>query len=251
MGYEVLEFPLHKNVTVDHGLALDEIGSTNHCWLGLSEIGEAACDYPLVFLKAQETGKFRLVALMGFQPDTNLFVLNDQYVGTYLPKQFARAPFALTRTDGGDLVAAIDLDHPRARDHSGTALFDDAGNETEFTTKTRATLTASVQDQGDASAFVDVLLEHDLLAPMPIDLDPAGDAKPVRLDGLYTIHRGKLADLSDQAIIDLHKLGYLGAANVVASSLAQIVRLQQLHNAQAQGNTRVTALANVSVGLPY
>jgi SapC len=250
MGYEIVDPVHHKDVKVGSGVAFDQLAGTNHCWIGISEIGEAACDFPLVFMKSHETGRFRLVALMGFQPGRNLFVMDGQFGATYLPLQFARAPFALAKTDTGDLVAAIDIDHPRSRDRSGNVLFDQSGNESAFLLDTRAKLNANAQDQAATLAFLDTLLKNELLAPLPIDLDPLGDDLPIRLDGLYTISRTKLAHLGDSAILDLHRSGYLGSTHAIANSLAQIVRLQQLHNAHAQRNSNMPSLQYRSVGLP-
>ncbi len=250
MGYEIVEFARHKGVKVGSGLAVDRLAGHNHCWIGISEIPEAACDYPLVFLKMQETGSFQLVALMGLQPDRNLFVMEGHFGATYLPLQFARAPFALAKTETGGLVAAIDIDHPNARDPSGASLFDGAGNETAFLTSMRAKLSANAEDQAATLAFTKALVEHDLLVQLPIDLDPIGDVSPIRLDGLYTIHRSKLAELSDGSVIGLHRAGYLGSAHAIANSLGQIVRLQQLHNAHARHDPSVPSLQNISVGLP-
>jgi hypothetical protein len=258
MAYEVIEFARHREVKIGTGLAIAQIKRLSHCWIGLSEIGEAACDFPLVFLKDETTGRFRLVALMGFAPHRNLFVLGDNFVATYLPSQMARAPFALTKNEEGDLVGALDADHPRAKDLAGAALFDQAGNETPYLTAMRAKLTALAQDQAATLAFIEALAQAGLLAPVLIDLNPRGEtANPVRLDGLYTISRSKLRELCEAAIVEMHHSGYLAAANTITNSLAQVVRLQQLHNAHAkaqiaarpEGDQSFVELESVIVGL--
>jgi hypothetical protein len=250
MQYEILEFPRHRDVKVGSGLALDQIGGLNHCWIGLSEISEAACDYPLVFMKSSETGKFRLVALFGLQPDFNLFVLDSHYIGTYLPMQLSRAPFALSQNASGQLVAAIDMKHPRANDPTGAALFDHVGADTAFTVNLRALLARLVGDQEATLGFIEAIASHNLLTPMPVDLDYVGNQELARLDGLYTIHCGQLAALGDASVLELNRRGYLRAAHVVSGSLAQFVRLQQLHNAHAARNSKIAGLEKVVVGLP-
>jgi SapC len=109
-------------------------------------------------------------------------------------------------------------------------------------------------DWNSRAAQMSVLsVSYPWLYPSQVLEPPANPARfilPIRLDGLYTISRAKLAYLDDSAILDLHQSGYLGSIHAIANSLAQIVRLQQLHNAHAQRNSNMPSLQNISVGLP-
>jgi hypothetical protein len=61
------------------------------------------------------------------------------------------------------------------------------------------------------------------------------DSREHRVEGLYTLGTEALARLPDQAIVPLYRAGHLAAAAIISSSLAQLERLRQLHNASSDG----------------
>ena len=93
----------HREVTIGSGTDLAAAAGLGHVPLGLSEVPLALCDYPVVLIKDGATGAFRLVALLGFAADRNLYVIGESWAATYLPLNVLRLPFCLG-TPGGEAV---------------------------------------------------------------------------------------------------------------------------------------------------
>src|SRR5215471_14101764 len=74
----------------------------------VSEFRKAATQYPIVFAKHPETGRFAAYVLTGLAPEENLFWTGTELDVAYVPLNVRRQPFYV----GGDSVLCIDLDSP-------------------------------------------------------------------------------------------------------------------------------------------
>src|SRR3954454_12354585 len=74
----------------------------------VSEFRKAATQYPIVFAKHPETGRFAPYVLNGLGVEENLFWSGTELDVTYVPLNVRRQPFYL----GTGNVLGIDLDHP-------------------------------------------------------------------------------------------------------------------------------------------
>ncbi len=90
--------------------------------------------YPIFFTKNMETGRFEPCALLGFQPQENLFFVNGRWDAAYVPLQIQRQPFSLITRRAEDpkenrprLDVAIDMSRPFNR-RRVKRLFLDDGN---------------------------------------------------------------------------------------------------------------------------
>jgi hypothetical protein len=79
--------------------------------------------------------------------------------------------------------------------------------------------------------FARALAQKSLLKPLSLLLR-LEDATEQQLECLYTLDEQALASAAESDIITLHRNGFLRAASILAASLVQLNRLQQLHNAQ-------------------
>jgi len=205
-------------------------GEQQHAILGSSEIVLAAADYPLVLMKHADTGRFNVVALYGFAANRNLYVTGSHWHATYIPQNSLRYPFVAS--DAGVLGLAIDERSGLIGNPEGHRLFDDSGHPTDYTVQVANALRWLRQDFEAMQELVQVLTRMSLVKPLSMLLRMQ-DATEQQIEGLYTIGDQAVAALTDSDIIALHRRGFLRAISILAASLVQINRLQQLYNAQS------------------
>lgn len=201
----------------------------NHAVLGLSEIQLAGADYPLLLLKDEQTGAFSIVALFGFQPGSNLYVVDSHWLATWVPGVMLRYPFYHDETAPHGL--AIDEASQLLDDALGEPLFNN-GEPTAFTRSVAQTLAALIADVAAAKTLAEALAAHGVLRPLALVLTEA-DGHEHQIEGLYAVSQAALDTLADDAVLNLHHQGQLSAAAVLAASLAQLERLRQLHDHRA------------------
>lgn len=223
----------HGGLTVGHGADLTAAAGLGHVPLGFSEIPLALCDYPMVLIKDGATGAFRLVALLGFAPGRNLFVLGDTWAATYLPLNVLRLPFYLGAPDGGEPELCIDEASSLIGAAPGHALFDAGGAETPFLAGRRALLQTMRADAEKTARFISAIAAARLIVPMTLTLHHANQHQQ-DIEGAYTIDPLALETLDGEMLQMLHREGYLGAVHAVMHSLGQLTRLEQLHNAHGE-----------------
>ena len=216
----------HRDVRLIAGIDLAQPFLTNHAAIGLDEVGPAAADYPLVFLKDAESGRLRLTALFGLTPGLNTYVFNDMWQAVYLPLAISAAPFCLA---GPQHTLCIDERSPRVTTDTGDALFHDDGSETATLERIRSTLGQLAEGQKAADGLVDTLLTLDLLRPLTVAAQFVTGAEQ-EIQGLYSINPQLLRQLESAALLDLHAHDHLPAVYTIIQSLNQFNRIRQLHN---------------------
>jgi hypothetical protein len=118
------------------------LGSTNALFLSAAECLHAACDYPIVFVKAGEDGQggsdYAPIAVLGLAAGENLYLEGGQWRVHQLPTLLASYPFAIARGQGengqgGQFAVCIDAAYEGlSQGGEGERLFDEAGQTTEF-----------------------------------------------------------------------------------------------------------------------
>jgi hypothetical protein len=219
----------HADVRVARAPDLAYAACLNHAVIGLDEVALAAADFPLVMLKDAQTGRFHLAALFGFAPDRNLFVMNGRWHATYMPEAVMRYPFLLD--DNGVLGLAID-EASGLLSVSGDRLFDSNGNPSAFARAVAERIRTMKRDRDAMTVFADTVVQHRLVRPLRLSL-VFGDGGSGEIDGLYSADPAAITRLASDILVDLNRRGYLAAMHVMTASLAQLNRLQQLHNAQS------------------
>jgi hypothetical protein len=214
----------HRDVRIIPGPDMTWSRRLNHAQIGLSETGVAASDYPLLFMKDSESGRFRLIALFGLRPDANFFVVGDQWQATYLPLQAMGAPFHLA---GPEKALCIDEASDLVSTDSGIALFSEDSDETAELSRIQSMFDYLRSDLDVADDFVTALMALGLIRPLSITLE-FGDGASEQVEGLYSISPPRLGALDDAAIIDLHRRTYLDKIHIIINSLGQLNRIQQL-----------------------
>jgi hypothetical protein len=219
----------HRDVRLQPGIDITASLGLNHVKIGLGEISAAAADYPIIFLKDADTGQLQLAALFGLAPQTNSFVIDERWQATYLPLAIVAAPFC--RAGPERTLCINELSHQVTTD-TGEALFLADGSEAPALANIRAMLDYLDGDLGAADGFVAAMLGINLIRPILITTQ-FGTGEEELIDGLYTISPPHLRALHASALLDLHGRDLLAPAYTIIQSLAQMNRIQQLHNLES------------------
>lgn len=220
----------HADARLLPGIDIGEYAQVQHVKLGLHEIGEAAADYPLAFLKDANSGQFRLVALLGLAAGTNSYLHGDFWQAVYLPEEIVAAPFSIVESNG-DLC--INEASARVSTDTGDALFTADGSEAPALQQIRATLERLEQGRAAADQMITTLLELEMIRPVSVTVKfETGPAEVIQ--GLYTPSPLQLRAIAPAALFDLHSRDFLAPTYTILQSLSQFNRIRQLHNLQSE-----------------
>lgn len=193
------------------------------------EFRDVQAHYPIVFA-ATPDGGFQPIALFGFREGENLFLDGDCWDATYIPLSVQRQPFLIGRS-GDELMMHVDLAHPRAG-RTGERLFLEHGGTTEYLERMSSVLLALHDGLSTTTAFVDALVELQLLESFVLDVE-LDDGSQNRLAGFHTIAEDRLRALDGAALERLHRAGWLESVYMVVASLshfrALIERMNRRH----------------------
>lgn len=188
-------------------------------------------EYPIVFHRHPETDEILPVALFGVEQNENLFLDNGRWQASYIPLIMQRDPFLIGQQNRADqpgeapqMVIHVDMDSPRISTTEGQPVFLPHGGNTEFIENVAAMLKAIHFGQQENQAFAAALTQHQLLEPFIVDIELQKNRQH-RLSGFHTINEEALKKLSDQAVADLHRQGFLPLIYAALFSLARLSEL--------------------------
>ena len=215
----------HGGLRISSDLA-EASASTQHLIpLVATEFRKAATQYPVVFAKHPETGRFNSYVLNGLGLNENLFWTGTELDVTYVPLNVRRQPFYV----GTENALCIDLDSPCV-DASGTkALVETDGSDSAYLKEILTILGDLMAGREVTEQFITALLSLDLLAPILLDIR-LDDGTPLRLEGLYGIDEQRLRQLEERDFLQLRKSGHLDLIYAVIMANGQIFRLIRLKN---------------------
>lgn len=190
----------------------------------VSEFRKAAIQYPIVFAKHPETGRFDPYVLNGLGLEENLFWSGTELDVAYVPLNIRRQPFYV----GTDNALCIDLDHPSI-DPSGQTLVNPDGSDSAYLKGILSALGELVSGKERTEQFIAALLSLDLLAPIVLDI-VLEDKTPLQLEGLYGIDEDKFRQLAEQEVARLWQGGHLDLIYSVLIASGQIFKLIRLKN---------------------
>jgi SapC len=192
-----------------------------------AEFRNVQAHYPILFHKTAD-GKFQSIALFGFQDKENLFLGPNGWDAPYVPLTVERQPFLIGFRDREPMVH-IDLASPRVSRTEGEALFREYGGSSDFLERMSSVLLTIHQGLQAVPAFIDTLLQHDLLESFVLDVE-LNDRSQHRLTGFYTIHEERLGALDASRLERMHKAGYLQAIYMTLASLSHFRDLIERRN---------------------
>lgn len=194
-----------------------------------------AC-YPILIFKDPEQGHLYPVALLGFEEGENLFLTDSHWNAPYIPMMIRRPPFLIgfQKSSAGaerQRVLTIDLDHPRVSDTDGVPLFLEHGGNSDFLEQTANMLEAIHHGNEQNTAFIDLLLKHELVESITLDIT-LDDRSRNQLHGFYTLDDEKLQALDAQALDEFKRSGFLLPAFMMVASMSHLRDLVAVRNAR-------------------
>ncbi len=232
----LLDNVTHKDLKVRTGYAAEFGDNLNNVLVLPTEFAFVQREYPILFRRA-ENGEFQAVALLGLDPDENLFLDDNGWHARYVPAVQQRGPFliGLHGRGPGDADAAkeamihVDLDHPRVSRTEGEPVFLQHGGNSPYLEHISRILQLIDEGARLAKPMFSAFEEAGLIEEMEIDIE-LDDTLKYTVPGFFTIGRDRLAELDGATLEKLNRAGYLQLAMLVVTSLGNISSLIDLKN---------------------
>ncbi len=200
-------------------------------YLLVHEFPQACLNFPIVFIKDENTGQFKSVAMFGFKEGENVFYEEPQWNSTYIPANIRRHPFLMAPKSDNDQDWSICID--RESEHfsttDGEVLFDSEGKPSQQLEKVKKFLADFIEKDHLTSAFIKQLANMDLFKQNSIVITES-NGEQAQINGVYSIDEEKLNDLPDADYLALKKRGYIGPIFTHLTSLGQMERIKILRN---------------------
>ena len=222
--YEVLNIEKHQHLRIKPGYGEALGDAVMYVMTYPLEFRDIQGWYPILFTKDPNTGAFYAAAVLGLEPDQNLFLRDDGWDATYVPVLVQRQPF-LIATGGEDdtryPVVSLDLDNPRVSQDDGEALFDDDGGATDFLKQKIGVLEKLHRGMQHNKGFIDTLLQHELLEQVTLDL-VLKDGTQKSVEGFYCIAEERLYQLKGDVLEALNEAGFLQPIFMAVASMSRV-----------------------------
>ena len=235
---------------------LANVSKLNAFFVAGTEFTDACKEYPVVWVNAGkgDDGKLQVapIAVFGLKAEQNLCIAGDAWRVRYVPAMLRLYPFALARVAANEMVVCFDETWV-GFGSQGQALFDGAGQPTEFTSNVQKQLENFEQEVERTRLAGAMLVEKDLLREMRFDATLPDGSKLV-VDGFLTIDEQKLAALSDADIVLMQRNGLMGLIHAHQISLGNMARLVEWHverladGGAGAASTAITGTGAAAVG---
>lgn len=223
----------HRALKVKNNATFAQANKQHLIPIAVSEVVDAATEFPVVFVKNADTGEFTLVVLMGLAAQSNLYCGKD-YTANYAPLSLRLYPFALHLKEGTQqMEVCVRNDERLLSENTGNALFTEEGEQTEYLKQQTALLLQYDEQLQMTKAFTQLLLENDLLKAQSVKINIA-DAQAIQFDGIYTVDEEKLRAMPDDFWLSLRQSGALQVIHAHLASLKQLNRLARMTAKQAE-----------------
>jgi hypothetical protein len=222
--YQVLNREKHRQLRIKTGYSAALGDAVMYVMTYPMEFRDIQSCYPILFTKDPNTGGFFAAAVLGFEADQNLFLHDNGWDAPYIPAVVQRQPFLIATGGEGDNatpVVSLDLDHPRVSQDEGEALFDSAGDPTEFLKQKIALLDKLHRGMQHSSGFITALLQHELLEQITLDV-AFNDGSKKSVQGFYCIAEERLFQLQGDVLESLNQAGYLQPVFMAVASMSRM-----------------------------
>ena len=230
--FEVLNKEKHRQLRIKTGYGAALGDAVMYVMTYPMEFRDIQGCYPILFTKDPNTGAFFAAAVLGLEPDQNLFLQDDRWDATYIPVLIQRQPFLIAtggENDTRDPVVSLDLDNPRVSQDEGEALFDDDGGATDFLNQKIGLLEKLHRGMQHNKGFIDTLLQHELLEQVTLDL-VLKDGNQKSVEGFYCIAEERLYRLKGDVLESLNEAGFLQPIFMAVASMSRVRDLIERRN---------------------
>jgi hypothetical protein len=223
----------HATLKIDPDRAEASAATQHLIPIVASEFRRAATQYPIVFAKNPQTGRFGAFVLSGLRPQENLFWTGTKLEAAYVPLNVRRGPFFVGMADGptvaGESVLCLDMDSVCITASGRQSLVEADGSDSPYLKKILAILSELLRGQQQTAWLIDELLSLELLCPTVLDV-VLGDGKPFQLEGLYSIDEERFRSLNTSDVERVWSAGLMELIYSVVISTGQISNLIRLRN---------------------
>lgn len=217
----------HAKTKISTVRPFSHIGNEHMLPVVVHEFVVAGAEFPIVFVKDPSGERFQPVALLGLASQQNLVIKEDKWDALYIPRVMRNYPLVLVQEapNSDRLIVAIDEASERVNEAEGFALFNDDGSESEFLTVRKQQMVEFVEFSQITHNFTEKLKSLDLIKEQVLTLTINGEQR--NINGIHMVDDKKLNELSDEAFLELRKLGYLTAIYAHLMSLQHTQKLVQ------------------------
>jgi len=198
-----------------------------------SEFRKAATQYPIVFAKNPDTGRFAPFVLNGLEPEENLFWSGTKLDVAYVPLNIRRGPFFVGTADSSSganaNVLCIDVESPCLSAAGQKSIVDPDGSDSAYLSGILAILRELLDGQQQTSSFINTALAADLLCPIVLDI-VLEDGKALQVEGLYSVDEDHFRALGKDQVEMLWNERVMELFYSVIISTGQIYNLIRLRN---------------------
>jgi SapC len=220
-----LDRDAHRELRILTGASAELGDAVMACLTVPAEFRRIQNEFPILFRRDLEGGKFSALALFGFENGENLFLEDTHWDADYRPLSISIQPFLVGLGAGGAEVH-IDLDHPRVAtaQEEGIRVFDSGGLPTPYLETVMAGLDELHEGHRGSGDFFEALERYELLEPFSLDVE-LRDGSEHRLVGYHIIDEDKLRALETGALRELYSADYLMPIFMALASLSNLSRL--------------------------
>ena len=223
----------HSALRINPGLAEASAARQHLIPIVVGEFRKAATQYPIVFAKNPETGRFAPYVLNGLEPEENLFWSGSKMDVAYVPLNIRRRPFFVGMADASngasDNVLCIDIESSCITASGQKSIVDADGSDSSYLKEILSIVGTLVHGQEQTSRFITTALSLDLLCPIVLDI-VLEDGKSLHVEGLYSIDEDRFRSLDKDKVEGIWNEGLMDLIYSVIISTGQISNLVRLRN---------------------
>lgn len=227
-NHVILDSKAHRDLRVLTDASLELGDGVMSCFTVPHEFRVVQNEYPILFRRDLESGRFAALVLMGFEAGENLYLANGRWDARHRPWAMAIQPLLVGRPAEGDGPGQvhIDLDHPRIAKSGtggdeGVRLFDELGQPSPYLDRAATMLGDLDAGYHESEAFFATLETLDLLEPMSLDVE-LNDGSKNRLVGYHVIAEERLRELDGAVLGALHLDDHLAPIFMAMASLSNL-----------------------------
>jgi hypothetical protein len=231
-SHVALDSKAHRDLRIRGGSSAELGDAVMACVTVPSEFRRVQNEFPILFRRDLDSGRFSALALFGFENGENLFVEDARWDARYRPLALSIQPFLIGRAQGeGASEVHVDLEHQRIAgpDEEGLRPFDEDGRPTPYLEGIIGGLDELDRGYRSSGEFFAALERYELLEPFSFDVE-LRDGSSHRLVGYHLIDEEKLRALEPGAMSELHSAGYLMAIFMALASLSNLAALVERKN---------------------